>query len=338
MSWLDVKYISLLSSRLDKFVQKNQNLYNFRCVYCDDSKTSKHKARGYLFERANKWFYFCHNCLMSTTFDKFLKTNFPYEYEQYVFEKYLSDEKPILEEVKETVELKTDFDLPKISELSSGHDAVTYLRERNIPLEYHNQLYYTDTFKEFTNGLIPDKFEDFKYDESRIIIPIKNRQNKWIGYQGRAVEYNPIKYLTITFDEGPKLFNTPNVNFNKPYYITEGPFDSMFLDNAIASCGSHLESELIKANIPKDNAVLIFDNEPRNKQIVRVMEHALHAKMNVVIWPDNLKEKDINDIINSKISEGKTLETARSTVSSIIENNIYHTLSGELRLSRWRKI
>ena len=52
-----------------------------------------------------------------------------------------------------------------------------------------------------------------------------------------------------------------DVDSSKRVYVTEGPFDSMFVFNSVAMAGSD-------ANVPFDNAVMIYDNEPRSKEII----------------------------------------------------------------------
>jgi len=42
---------------------------------------------------------------------------------------------------------------------------------------------------------------------------------------------------------------------------------------------------------------MIFDNEPRNEQIINRMINAVDKKFNLVVWPKSLKYKDINDMI-----------------------------------------
>ena len=50
----------------------------------------------------------------------------------------------------------------------------------------------------------------------------------------------------------------------------------------------------------------------------------------MVLWPDDVKEKDINDMILS----GKTKEE----VQTIIKNNTYQGDMAKIRFSKWRKI
>ena len=72
-TFVDTKYIGLLSSKLSQFKKKSGNLYNFRCPYCGDSEKSKTKARGYLILNKTFYVYKCHNCEKSTDFGSLLR-------------------------------------------------------------------------------------------------------------------------------------------------------------------------------------------------------------------------------------------------------------------------
>ena len=56
---------------------------------------------------------------------------------------------------------------------------------------------------------------------------------------------------------------------------------------------------------------MIYDNEPRNKEIVREIGDAIDAGANVAIWPKSYQEKDINDMILA----GKGLNEILNTIN-----------------------
>jgi len=86
-SYIDTKYVNLLSSRLLLFKRKNEGLYNFRCPFCGDSQKSKTKARGYFYQKRTDLFFRCHNCGESTTFSNFLKKLDGVLYKDYALER-----------------------------------------------------------------------------------------------------------------------------------------------------------------------------------------------------------------------------------------------------------
>lgn len=344
--WIEKKYIMMLSSSLERYKQKSSELWNFRCPHCHDSAKNKAKARGYLFVRKGKYFYHCHNCSITQSFKNFLKFISPMLYEQYILEKF-SENKPetiITFEVKKPIFYAELSGLKKISQLSPFSIAKKFIVERQIPTPFHAKLYYVDKFKEWVNSIIPNKFESLDHDSARIIIPIFDNNKTLIGFQGRAIsKKDNIRYITIMLnEEAPRIYGLDCVDFNRKNYVFEGPFDSMFIPNSIATCGGQLTSELKKLNKSKDNTVVVYDNEPRSKEIVKNMLTAIKNDYKICIWPDNVIEKDINEMILKKVSghyvKTEIVNEAAKKIQNIIDENTFSGLSAELRLSQWKKV
>jgi transcription elongation factor Elf1 len=322
MDFVDVKYINLISSRLQKFKKVKNNLYNFRCPLCGDSQKNKNKARGYLYQVKNNTNFKCHNCGANISFNNFLKQLDLTIHKQYIFEKFKEGNTGrnfTTEEPKfnfDSPKFKPKLDLPKASE---NLDAKLYLENRNLNPD---KFYYTDKFKEWTNSLQPI-FDSTEKDESRIIIPLFY-QNTLVGFQGRALGFSKIKYITIMLDDdAPKIYGLDEVKKDQTVYITEGPFDSTFISNAIALCGA--DGDVAKWGIR--NPVWIYDNEPRNAEIHYRIERCISNGERVVIWPSSIKEKDINEMILSGLN-----------VQSVIELNTYSGLEAKLKFTTWKKI
>ena len=108
----------------------------------------------------------------------------------------------------------------------------------------------------------------------------------------------------------------------------EGPIDSLFIPNSLAVLGSNLK--LLDEKLSSSKLVFCFDNEPRNKQIVSKVNEAIDLGKRVCIWPDSLKEKDVNDMIISGLTSDEILD--------MITTNTYEGPSAKLRLSTWRKV
>ena len=322
MDFVDVKYINLISHRFQKFKKVKNNLYNFRCPICGDSQRNKSKARGYLYQVKNNTNFKCHNCGLNISFNNFLKQIDPNVYKQYTFEKFKegnSGKNFVVEEPKfkfDTPQFKPKLDLPKASE---NADALEYLKNRKLN---PNKFYYTDKFKSWINS-IKKVFDDTIKDEPRIIIPLFY-QNTLVGVQGRALNSNKIKYITIMFDDdAPKIYGLDEVQKTQTTYITEGPFDSTFIPNSIAMCGA--DGDVAKWGI--SDRVWIYDNEPRNKDIVSRISKCISDGEKVVIWPSSINEKDINDMVLSGLD-----------VKSVIELNTYSGLEAKLKFTTWKKI
>ena len=322
MDFVDVKYINLISHRFQKFKKVKNNLYNFRCPICGDSQRNKSKARGYLYQVKNNTNFKCHNCGVNISFNNFLKQIDPNVYKQYTFEKFKegnSGKNFVVEEPKfkfDAPQFKPKLDLPKASE---NADALEYLKNRKLN---PNKFYYTDKFKSWINS-IKKVFDDTVKDEPRIIIPLFY-QNTLVGVQGRALNSNKIKYITIMFDDdAPKIYGLDEVQKTQTTYITEGPFDSTFIPNSIAMCGA--DGDVAKWGI--SDRVWIYDNEPRNKDIVSRISKCISDGEKVVIWPSSINEKDINDMVLSGLD-----------VKSVIELNTYSGLEAKLKFTTWKKI
>lgn len=322
MDFVDVKYINLVSSRFQKFKKVKHNLYNFRCPICGDSQKNKNKARGYLYQVKNNTNFKCHNCGVNISFNNFLKQIDPVVYKQYTFEKFKeghTGKNFIVEEPTfkfETPKFKPKLDLPKAS---ANLDAKKYLESRKLKPDNY---YYADKFKQWTNSLQPT-FDSTDNDEPRIVIPLFY-QNNLVGFQGRALGFSKVKYITIMLDDdAPKIYGLDKVQKNQTVYITEGPFDSSFIPNSIALCGA--DGDIAKWGII--SPVWIYDNEPRNAEILSRISRVIDRGEKIVIWPSNINEKDINDMVISGLN-----------VQSVIESNTYSGLEAKLKFTTWKKI
>jgi len=322
MDFVDVKYINLISSRFQKFKKVKHNLYNFRCPICGDSQKNKNKARGYLYQVKNNTNYKCHNCGINVSFNNFIRQVDVNLHKQYTFEKFKeghTGKNFVVEDPEfkfETPKFKPKLDLPKAS---SNPDAREYLERRKLNPD---KFYYTGKFKEWSNSL-KLTFDDTKYDEPRIIIPMFY-QDTLIGFQGRAIGPSKVKYITVMLnDDAPKIYGLDELQKDKTIYVTEGPFDSTFISNSIALCGA--DGDLGKWGI--SNPVWIYDNEPRNAEIVSRISRTIDRGEEVVIWPSGVREKDINDMVLSGLD-----------VQSVIELNTYSGLEAKLKFTTWKKI
>jgi hypothetical protein len=222
--------------------------------------------------------------------------------------------------------------LPRISDLDDDHFAKTYLINRSIPPQFLNYLYYTDDFKKFVNKMTNREYE-LSENEQRIVIPFFDKNKQLITFQGRAFTNTKLRYITIKMDEeSSKIFGLDRLDLEKPFHIVEGPFDSMFLPNSIAMAGSDISfrgNDDIKEAMDNHKGTIIFDNEPRNTEIISRMEKVIDKGWNICIWPDSADCKDINDMILSGIIQTRIIE--------IINKNTFKDLHAKTHLAIWRK-
>ena len=329
MSYIDIKYINLVSPRLTLFSKKKADLFNFRCPYCGDSKKRKNKARGYIFKIKTDYVYKCHNCGVGRTLSNFLKDQDQHLHDQYVMEKFKDGRsgkgttvpKPKLNFSPPNF-VKSDTGLEKISDLNIFHEARKYLEQRGIKdLDY---FYYCPKFKEWTNKQ-KQTFDTLRQDHPRIIIPFKDKQGNLFGYQGRTLaRHAKLRYITIMLDEEqPKIFGLDRIDTNKSIYITEGPFDATFIKNSVAMAGSDIDI----GSFGWSDHIWIFDNEPRNREIVARVSKVVDRGDKVVIWPNNIQQKDINDMY-----------LAGHDVQKVVESNVYQKLEAKLKFNNWKKV
>ena len=323
MDLTDSKYIGLVSSRLQKFKRVKDNLYNFRCPICGDSQKNKNKTRGYLYQVKNNTNFKCHNCGASMSFNNFVRTIDPTLHKQYTLEKFKQGhtgrnfvvESPKLEFSKPV--FKKSINLPKAS---SNFTANQYLVNRKINPE---KFYYADKFMEWTNTQ-KRTFDTITRDESRIVIPMYDSDKNLIGFQGRALGKSFTKYITVMLDEeAPKVYGLDTIDKTSTVYITEGPFDSTFICNSIAMCGADADI----SNWGISNPVWVYDNEPRNREIVERIRKTIDTGSSIIIWPNNIEQKDINDMV-----------LAGHDIMSVLKLNTYSGLEAKIKFNNWKKI
>ena len=323
MDLIDSKYIGLVSVRLEKFKRVKADLYNCRCPICGDSQKNKTKTRGYLYQIKNNTNYKCHNCGVSLSFNNFLKQIDPMLHKQYSMEKFkegFTGKNFVVEEPKfefSKPKFTKKLDLPKAVEVPVAKE---YLEKRKLNSE---KFYYAENFKKWVNQQ-KHTFENINKDESRIIIPMYDVDNNLIGFQGRSIESSYNKYITIMLvDDAPKVYGLEKIDSQKPVYIVEGPFDSTFIKNAVAMCGSDIDIR----SFGWSDYIWVFDNEPRNREIINRISKTIDRGDKVVIWPTSIKQKDINDLV-----------IAGYDPENMLESNTYSGLEAKVKFNEWKKV
>jgi len=332
----DTKYLSLLSPRLERFKKVRDYLWNFRCPQCGDSHKSKSKARGYVYRKKTDLFFKCHNCGVGQSVGNLIKDLDPFLHKQYIMERYRAGEtgkrKSKAPDFKfETPKFKpkkTTIDLPSIESLPKEHYARVYCEGREIPHQFMDKIFYTEDFKNWALSVCQVDYSTLMGKEPRLVIPFFDKDNQLIGAQGRALQESKIRYVTVkVHEDAPKVFGLERWNSDKHTYLVEGPIDSLFLPNCLAMAGADMSDLTL---IDKDKTTLIFDNEPRNFQIVRSMIRSLQDGWKIVVWPNSITCKDINDMVLTSIKDARLVE--------IINTNTYSGQRGEWEVKSWKKV
>lgn len=338
----DTKYIRLISSRLRNFKQKKEGLFNFSCPICGDSKKNLTKARGYAFSKGNDYFYRCHNCGVSTTLGNLLKDVDPSLHKEYVLENYKSGQTNNPYKANSILQITSPkfgkVDKKKVFEhaewcdkLPKEHFCIQYLMARKIPKEYYGMLLFTNKYKQFVDALVPNH-DKVIIDDARLVIPFYNKYNDLIAVSGRALETSDktLRYITIRTndDENKLIYGMERVKLSEKIYLVEGPIDSLFLNNCVASGDANLS--LTAKEISSGDKVLIFDNEPRNKEVVKLIQNAIKLSHDVVIWPSDVNGKDVNEmILNGK---------SPSEIRDIISSNTFRGIQAQIKFNMWKKV
>ena len=340
MLWLERKYLSQVVSLLDMAKWKNENTLNHRCPYCGDSAKNTYKARGYHFQVGQNFVYKCHNCGKSTSSVNFLKDHFPMIHKEYIKEWLKENGKaprqkkmPSANEFKftpreEVLNMKR-IDLTAVCFRANEKGvARDFLESRKIPESKIQDLWFVPQAQSL--GLLSNKYKDRVLgDDPRVVIPFFDESGELVGISGRAINDSPLRYLTMRFlDDVPLIYNIDKVDKSKTIYVTDGPIDSLFLPNALSVGGSDFKK--IDDSI-KENAILIYDNEPRNTEILKKINEVIDLGWSVCIWDDRRVSdiKDINDMVLNGLSQDEIVD--------IITSNTYSGLSAKVKLKEYAK-
>jgi hypothetical protein len=330
---VDHKYAQMISTKLLLFKRKSDRVYNFRCPFCGDSQKNKLKARGYLFEKSGGLIYKCHNCDVGTNLSKLIELVDPSLAKSYRLESYR--DKVAANTVTDTFIIpKTEVERPpiildemlsRLDQLPSHHRAVEYVKARQIPKERWNDLYYARNFKELET--LNPAYEGRLVADERLVIPFRREDGLLTGLTGRAMGNSSLRYATLRITDDPMIYGLDRIERGKTIYVTEGPIDSMFLSNAIAAGGTDFTRALY--SLSGEDVVLVFDNQPRNKQVVKRVESFVQRGYAMVVWNSNWSYKDINDAVLSGLTS--------SQVEHLLNKSTFKGLSLKLAIRDWKK-
>jgi hypothetical protein len=348
--FIDEKFVNSIGHLVRNFRKKQDYLWNFACPLCGDSRKKKIKSRGYLYRYRDSLRFKCHNCGEVMALGELLRRIDGTLYKEYVFETYLEKGQTPPKEREERKQEQTRFKkkkdykpakptaligCPSVATLGPDHPARAYLEWRKLPKAALENIFWTDNFPALVDNFLPGH-QFALVPEGRIVIPFFDDRHQLVAMQGRSQPRfdatlnkwvdakNAIRYITIKSDkDAPRIFGMDRLDkISKRIYLVEGPFDSLFLPNCGAMAGSD-----IPVGFPKDRTIVVYDNEPHSPTTVKKIAAAIKNGYKVCIWPDNVKEKDINQMV----LEGRTPEKVRE----IIDTNFFSGLEAELQLQHW---
>lgn len=335
--YVDEAWMKRFSFGLERFKKVKNGVHVCRCPFCGDSKKRKAITRFYFYTKKGQLFVHCKNCNYSHSFFVFVKDYAPDQFDEYkketLLDSFLNNNRKPTESVLDKPKNKPNFSESKTIkklrnttncfDLPNDHPAKSYLYSRGFEKEQIKRLLYTDDFQSVASQINKESAKKLE-KEPRIVIPFYDKDGNINLIQGRALGKSGLKYITIKLhDDVDKTYGLESIDRTKTTYCVEGPIDSLFVDNCMATCDANLTRS--------DADVLIFDNEPRNPDIVKLIENAINEKRKVVIWPFSPDSKvDINDMIKNGVSQKMLMK--------VIRNCTYQGLTALIKFKQWKKV
>ena len=331
--YIDLKYIRLISTQLRNYKEKGNNLINFSCPICGDSTKDKKKARGYIYEKQNKYQFKCHNCNTGMSAGNLIKAVNPDIWKEWKAEKFTSKYKVTkpkprfnntLFKNKPKI-LDYELGMTSLDKLPKNNAGVIYATSRMIPKEQFHRIFYTEDINPIARKLGYE--QEFPVSEM-VVFEFKNEDNRTTHIQGRYIDPQSKQFRFVTLDlmkDQPKIFGLETIDPSKKVYIVEAPIDSLFLPNCIAYAGSSLNT--FTPNY--DDFTIILDREPRNSTIVKIMMKCIEKGFPIAILPNDLEGKDINDYIQHGYDPIPLRE--------LIDDHTFKGMKAKLRMTLWRQ-
>tara|TARA_R110001606_G_scaffold14319_2_gene60679 strand:+ start:19224 stop:20249 length:1026 start_codon:yes stop_codon:yes gene_type:complete len=300
------RYCEFASNQVEGAVNTG-SVIKMKCNVCGDGDSGKKRGHLIYDKSRNIIYYKCFNYGDCDAAEKawgasrWLKSYFPVFYKQYVTELLQTHgkskkqkEKPI---EKAKVKLTEEEKLLLAEEQSNAKDfkpilkAGSSLSAKAIGVCMDRQL----------PGNIWKKF--FVCNEGlykgRMIIPFYDNTGGIYYYQARDLVGRIPKYLNRKLGRDDAIYNWFSIDNTKPVMVTEGPIDSMFLENAVATMGLSFTNK-VQAKLDSINSYYLLDNDLAGyKKSIELIKERKY----VFLWKKFLKEKripdkykDINDV------------------------------------------
>ena len=340
---VDLGWLNRISYNLERFHKVKNDVFCARCPVCGDSVKNKKATRFYIYTKKGKLNVYCHNCGYSKSFYNFMKEHNPIDFDAYkqetLFDAFKTAPNAAMQALNTLLTVKEEnatqhvpgvlysefikHCVPVVS-LDKKHPALMYLKGRGFTVLEYGKLLYTDDFGSIARLINPESGKDLK-KEPRIVIPFVTPEGVVEMVQGRSLDSsNKMRYISIkASDDIVKIFGRYGLDETEVVRCVEGPLDSLFVDNCIATCDGNLNRS--------DADVLIWDIQPRNSEILRYMEEAIETRRSLVIWPMVPDKKlDINDLINKGVT--------RKQLMAMINSHTYSGLTAKLKFTQWKRM
>jgi hypothetical protein len=130
----------------------------------------------------------------------------------------------------------------------------------------------------------------------------------------------------LEIENAPKIFGLSRIKPGSKTLVVEGPIDSLFLPNCVAMGGADLSD----CDLDRRSTTFVFDNEPRNREIINRMSKVIDRGYGLCVWGSDVVDKDINEMVLSGHSPRELYE--------YILAHTYRGLKAQLQLSRYKNV
>jgi DNA primase len=162
--------------------------------------------------------------------------------------------------------------------------AYNYLKQRNV------------------NDEMIDRFNmGFCYEgeyANRIIIPSFDSEGNLTYFTARSYDTNPkLKYKNPEAQKEVIIYNEHLIDWDLPVYIVEGPFDSIFLPNAIPMLGKNMSEMLFNTLYERAKKIIVVLDGDAWINSQKIYDKLNGGKLFGKIWITKLPiDKDIADL------------------------------------------
>lgn len=271
--------------------ESDSDKLNFACPYCGDSKKDSSKKRGNFYLTSGTYKCFNDGCLVYVK-DKEFISKFARKYSLDIPSLKQSDIKPTLVKSTRRGQMMEFLMRPDINSklLNIENISRRFGFKKCINANHNSEVYKYSASRYLLD--LPVFRDTCYYDSSDNRIHIFNidiQSGKILGMSTRKIldntpgpRYDIKNYSDFAnrarlvnglseddikmLDNINNYFNILNVKFSKPIPVTEGQFDCMFLDNAIATTGVTKSKSLLGTLLSTKNSRIFFDNDKAGKQ------------------------------------------------------------------------
>ena len=348
------RYCVLAAERMNGH-RLSEHKFNFKCNVCGDGH---HKKRGYLvFDTSRDLIYYkCFNegdCAAAGDGNTWHASRWLKFTDKNLYSAYRSELKESRVKRIGKLRFKTEKSAQNCPTSPGSHSepvsAKVAITTRVPPkVAQNSSLELTDIEREFSSFLpikkCPDnlkepvkkfclgrmlpkeRIKEFrvavngKY-RNRIIIPTFDENHKLIYFQARALLGQTPKYLNSVAPRENVIYGLDRVDKSKPVIVLEGPIDSMFVENGVATMGCSYSKE-VQSKLDQMNCLYLMDNDRAGNSKSRELLQTGHK---VFLWTKFLRgnclDKNLKDLNEYVVSQKARIPLSFDFLSSYFSDS-----------------